>query len=256
MYARIPLRKRNNMTVARAIQEGEWPRDIGQNLDADTLREYINLWHQVAVIQLDPATPDRLRWAWENKGEFSVRSAYAAKFMGREIIPTAEFTWRSRAPLQCRFFAWLALRNRCWTSDRLARRGLPHQDSCPLCSQGEETISHLLVGCVFSRMVWHEVCQALGMQGWTPTMDSNLNEWCETKDSGDGRRKDYRAIFALVFWELWKHRNGIVFDGASPSLHRLGKRILEEGRAWKQAGLLKGDLESFFQALARWVGQE
>jgi hypothetical protein len=31
-----------------------------------------------------------------------------------------------------RFFIWLAI-NKCWTSDRLANRGLPHQPACPFC---------------------------------------------------------------------------------------------------------------------------
>ena len=32
-------------------------------------------------------------------GDFSVRSAYATKFVEREVIPVAEFTWNSKAPL-------------------------------------------------------------------------------------------------------------------------------------------------------------
>ena len=45
-------------------------------------------------------------------------------------------TW---APLKCRVFIWLAVKNRCWMADRLAKRGLPHPGSCPLCDQAEKT---------------------------------------------------------------------------------------------------------------------
>ena len=48
-----------------------------------------------------------------------------------KVEPTVEFTWKSKAPLRCRFFLWLAMHNRCWISDRLARRGLDHQDGYP-----------------------------------------------------------------------------------------------------------------------------
>jgi hypothetical protein len=34
--------------------------------------------------------------------------------------------WKSWAPRKCKFFRWLAIRNKCWTADRLQRKGLPH----------------------------------------------------------------------------------------------------------------------------------
>ena len=81
---------------------------------------------QLETVQLADEVEDTVKWVWESNGTFSVKSAYEARFLGREVSPTAAFTWKSKAPLRCRFFSWLAIRNRCWTSDRLARRGLPH----------------------------------------------------------------------------------------------------------------------------------
>jgi hypothetical protein len=43
-------------------------------------------------------------------------------------------------------------------------------------------------------------------------------------------------------WELWKHKNAIVFDGAQPSCEVLLRRIRLEGLVWLSAGLLKGDV--------------
>ena len=96
-------------------------------------------------------------------------SANAAKCWSRELAPTSEFTWKSKAPMQCRFFICLALRNRCWTSDRLSHRGFDHQEACPLFDQGEETINHLLLTCVFTRQIWMIVCQAMGKRDWIPS---------------------------------------------------------------------------------------
>uniref|UniRef100_A0A8I7B4Z9 Reverse transcriptase zinc-binding domain-containing protein n=1 Tax=Hordeum vulgare subsp. vulgare TaxID=112509 RepID=A0A8I7B4Z9_HORVV len=152
-------------------------------MDLETLAEYVDLWHRVAVTELDPETPDSLRWAWECKREFSIRLAYAARLAGREISPTVEFTWNSQAPLQCEFFTWLVVKNRCWTSYRLAIRGLPHQDACPFCSQSDETINHLLVECVLARTVWQEVCNVLGREDWVPQPASRLNEWSAERSS-------------------------------------------------------------------------
>lgn len=175
------------------------------------------------------------------------------KFWSREVIPTASFTWKSRAPLQCRFFAWHALRNRCWTSDRLARRGLGHQDACPFCDQEEETINHLLLDCVFTREVWTATCHALGKQDWIPSRGEKVQEWCQNK-AGTGRSgKDVRAILILVLWEVWKYRNTIVFDGVTPSIIHVIDTIVGEGRTWKQAGLIKGDVASFLGVLSTWA---
>ena len=43
------------------------------------------------------------------------------------------------APSLCKFFIWLVFHNRCWTVDRLEKRGLPCPEACPLCDQAEET---------------------------------------------------------------------------------------------------------------------
>ena len=65
IYARVPPRKRASMIVSRAVHEGSWPLDIDPSMDVDTLREYFDLRHSIAVVQLHRETPKELRWAWE-----------------------------------------------------------------------------------------------------------------------------------------------------------------------------------------------
>lgn len=54
---------------------------------------------------------------------------------------------------------------------------------------------------------------------------ARLAEWCINKPGTGVGKKDTRVIILLVMWELWKHCNVIVFDGATPShkhvLHRI-----------------------------------
>ena len=54
------------------------------------------------------------------------------------------------------------------------------------------------------------------------------------------------TIMVLVMWELWKHMNVVVFDGATPSIQRVMRKVDSEGCAWRQAGLLKGNLDFLF----------
>jgi hypothetical protein len=75
------------------------------------------------------------------------------------------------APNRCRFFIWLSLLGRCWTSERLFRHGLRSDGVCALCCQSCEWIDHMLCKCVFSHEVWFK---ALRRAGWQhPTQHEN-----------------------------------------------------------------------------------
>ena len=54
----------------------------------------------------------------------------------------------------------------------------------------------------------------------------------------------------------WPTRRCIVFDEVTPSTMKVIERINNEGRVWREAGLLKGDLEGFFAGLSMWVVRE
>ena len=67
---------------------------------------------------------------------------------------------------------------KCWTADRLGRKGLSHPAVCPLCDQVEETIDHLQVSCVFSCQMWFNVLQGLGLQALAPGPDDLIfDDW-------------------------------------------------------------------------------
>lgn len=150
--------------------------------------------------------------------------------------------WRSWAPLKAKFFVWLVVWNRCWTSDRLRRRGLPHPASCPLCDQSDEDINHIMLSCVFSREVWFLTLSWTGMGQLAPTPgDESFQSWWRrsarrlTKD----RRKAFNTFVILVAWEIWKHRNGVVFEAQQPHVHELVRVIKDEARLWTSAGAKK-----------------
>lgn len=70
-----------------------WATDLGSDLTADVLHQFFELWTAMDTVQLDQDSTDKVVWSWECDGEFSARSAYAAKFWGQEVVPTADFTW-------------------------------------------------------------------------------------------------------------------------------------------------------------------
>ncbi|PNT77753.1 hypothetical protein BRADI_1g68395v3, partial [Brachypodium distachyon] len=225
--------------TVREVLDGACIEDVGPNLGENALAEFLLLWERVQGFRLDGTVADTLRWNWSNDGVYSAKSAYLNLLAGRALDPYATEIWHSRAPLKCRVFAWLAARNRCWTADRLAKRGLPHPDRCPLCDQEEESISHLLLGCVLARQVWDTLFSAWGHRECVPSAGACLRDWWSTLSFQRRARKDFRTATTLVLWTIWCHRNDVVFNGASPSVQKMLFIILEELGRWENAGLLR-----------------
>ena len=82
-------------------------------------------------------------------------------------------------------------------------------------------------------------------------------EWAiDKRGSNNVSTKDLHTIFALTWWELWKHRNAIIFEDAQPLVFPLLKKICNEGLVWSSAGLLKVNVSPFFCRVERWVSGE
>ena len=127
---------------------------MSPNMDAHAIQEFSILVDRLRSVELAEGIDDKIVWTWKENGLFSARSAYRGHFAARIEAAGATKIWKSRAPATCKFFSWLAAKRRCWTSDRLQRRLLPHPAACPFCDQEPETIDHLLLGCVLARQVW------------------------------------------------------------------------------------------------------
>ncbi|WVZ52393.1 hypothetical protein U9M48_003457 [Paspalum notatum var. saurae] len=125
---------------------------------------------------------------------------------------------------------WLTVNNRCWTSDRLARRGLPINQHAP---------SPIRLMKPYTIFVAH-VC-------WQEKFGSRIFSWWSqsSKALPKDLRKGLNSLFILVSWELWKHRNECVFLGARPAVQAVLQSIGAEGHLWCLAGAL--DLQEFIQ---------
>jgi hypothetical protein len=150
--------------------------DIRNALGLLGLAEYFELWDMVSDVNLSD-TEDIHRWKPEASGLFSMKSAYRSYFVGSITFEPWKRLWKSWAPGKCKTFVWLAIRNRCWTADRLQKRGLPHPERCPYCDQEEETVQHILTTCVFARQFWCAILQPLNLTRLTPTRNVSFADW-------------------------------------------------------------------------------
>jgi hypothetical protein len=122
--------------------------------------QYLQVWHAIQYTNLT-AELDRMIWKWTVDENYSAQSCYKATFQGSTSSEAWKLIWRNWAPPRVKFFNWIAVQDRCWTTERLARRGLQHHPLCLLCCQTPATMMHLILACTFAKQVWHGMLAGL-----------------------------------------------------------------------------------------------
>jgi len=213
--------------------------------------DFLLVWDITRTITLRAGTPDRLLWKWTSDQNFSTASAYKAFFIGQHSIPGAKILSKTRAPGKCKFFGWLVLHDRCWTYARRRRHNLQTDDSCALCCQESETITHLLVGCSLAREIWYAVLLRLHWQQLAPgSYIFCLADWWSSarKLIPKINRRSFDSMVILISWILWNERNRRVFDHQVRTSRQLLDFIADEAVQWVLASY--SQVEKL--ALAHW----
>lgn len=168
----------------------------------------------------------RARINWHS---FLAKSAYSA-FFGSIQSASHKQIWKAWAPLKCKFFVWLALQNRCWTTDHLQRRGLANHDSCKFCSLVQESVEHLFRGCLWVRHFWTHILRKLGLGCATPRHDSCLCDWWTRvrKHVPKEHRRGLDSIVILAIWTIWKEWNDCVFENKFMDLPGVVAKLWQE----------------------------
>jgi hypothetical protein len=81
--------------------------------------------------------------------------------------------------------------------------------------------------CSFARQFW----SALGSPSVADDADLATAPVCPLPASTPARSAS--TLRLLCFWHLWKHRNGVVFDGLAPSLSLVRKRCRDDAILWR-----------------------
>jgi hypothetical protein len=205
------------------------------------LAQYLQLWDIVAGTVLTEGRQDEAVWRCTKDGNFSVSSAYRLFFIANKEFACAKPIWKSKAPMRCKFFMWLAVHKRCLTADNLARRGWPHNPVCSLCQSVGENCTHLFVHCRFTRQVWCRVRAFSGAIFPVPgvAFQSTEHWWIVArKRAPKNLRRDFDTVAILVHWRIWKERNARIFQQESNTVDRLFELIMEDIRSWRAAGCI------------------
>lgn len=199
--------------MANALQYKAWVDDIRGTPSVPAIAEFLVFWSQIQRLTLQDSK-DGLTWRLTSDGRYSARLTYGSFFLGREFFPCVHEQWSSWAPLELKIFAWLALRNRLWTADRLAARHLDHPPSCVLCCQQPETTTHLLLACPFAREIWYNTLIPLCLHRFTPNGDATLSSWWSSLSAAAPTtvRKEINSLVIPTTRHIWLERNRRVFN--------------------------------------------
>ena len=151
--------------------------------------------------------PDRIRWALEPSGSYSVASMYWQLSHGATVAH-AQDLWGARLPLKIKIFTWQLALDRLPAGKQLAERHGPSDGHCALCGEVEDA-THIFFSCSLARFGWSVVRQLLGCS-WSP---ANFPQFHANLQSVLGhRRKVCWIVVSLLFWALWLVRNKLSIE--------------------------------------------
>ena len=158
---------------------------------------------------------DKLAWAGNPRGSFDLKSAYSMS-LGDENNPRLKlgWVWKLETLPRIKSFIWRCAHNSVGVKGCLLRRGIGDDDRCPICRVESESILHALRDCARVKDVWIQ----LGV-GWQNRefWNDDLQDWLRSngKDNSSHGGFNWRILFPIAVWSIWKCRNQCVFNGKS-----------------------------------------
>ncbi|XP_058729607.1 uncharacterized protein LOC131601494 [Vicia villosa] len=194
--------------------------------DVILMQDISDLRNLIANITPNSSVRDSLEWGKGEDSGYTTKSGYI-NLCSMQEIPTVvdnvrnslSVNWKALVPFRIKAFGWRCLIDRLPLKIPLIRRGVSVEPCCVLCCGGDEDASHLFLYCSFSKQIWREISSWLGI---TVTLEGPVQEgllsWVrECRKEGVGKNSA-SGIWLTIVWCIWRHRNDIVFNGASPIL--------------------------------------
>ncbi|XP_057756347.1 uncharacterized protein LOC130975593 [Arachis stenosperma] len=199
-------------------EEGNWNEHlIANNFTSEITQE---------ILQINIKEEDNLIWYREKGGSYSVRSGYEVCFNffhpPLESLPPIfadknlwNSIWDLDCPAKVKVFTWKALHNGFPVRHQLHARIQAVPAICPRCEMEDETLTHCLLNCIYSRQVWNHMGFLFNSPNRVDAEDSFVNWWREmqVKIKQESFNKKQRSLLAMVLWRIWISRNNWLFDG-------------------------------------------
>jgi hypothetical protein len=231
---------RKNCTVAQGLPAGKWKQGLQRIETSEQIAEYISLWNMVAQVHRTE-TPDKITWQFTGNGIYSGRSAYRVQFIGSFADHEWSKLWQSKVENKCKFFSWLLLQNKLWTADRIIRHRGQANTVCQLCRTQPESAFHILAQCSFTRQIWVQLADWIGITLQTPQQANyrRLKGWWHSMiQTGANEAKEREQKFIYTIWNIWKERCRRMYDNRAMTQIQLQSTIqldvAQYAMAWRE----------------------
>ena len=131
--------------------------------------------------------PDKLKWALNTNGVFTVKSYYEDLLNGHTRY-LRKYLWKLKVPLKIKIFLWFLNRKELLTKDNLVKRQWVGCTRCVFCNENE-SVEHLFIKCNLARDVWRLVHFTFNV--YPPTSISNMfGSWLNGIDKATKAKVD------------------------------------------------------------------
>jgi hypothetical protein len=154
---------------------------------------------------------------------FSSKEAYLqlhSHLANADLMPI----WKSRLLHRIWVFAWLLSIDRLNTRQKLAKKTIIDDSSCPLCADSVEDREHLFFSCPAAQAVWNKIGMlplSFGLGDlWTASRHPLLcNDNCP-------------FTITSILWRIWDTRNSLIFRQENILSSLVITRIIDDISLW------------------------
>ena len=153
----------------------------------------------------------------DKSGTFSVKSAYNSIAKHGQEGRSWQAIWKINIPQRCKFHMWVSLHDRLLKNESLYDRHLYLDGVCGVCKTNIENLCHALRNCVKAREFWLKLGVSIhDLDFW----ESDAQTWLESnlKLSRRADIENWKAIFCVGCWLIWRRINEVVHHGSCSSV--------------------------------------
>jgi len=144
---------------------------------------------------------------WHFRECFHLKRNLACDTTTYTICEWYKGVWFPKSTPKYSFIAWIAVRNRLATGDRMLNWNVAVSGNCVLCHEDIETRDHLFFSCSYSTQVWSAFTRHLLGQHYTTHWES-LISMLTTLPIPKVHLFVLRYVFQLSIHSVWRERNG------------------------------------------------
>ncbi|XP_018487780.1 uncharacterized protein LOC108858328 [Raphanus sativus] len=184
------------------------------------------------------------------KSKFSTQETWMIMRIAEVKCSWSKSIWFSRATPKFAFVAWLAVKDRLSTMDRISKWDCGVDETCVLCKSEKESRNHLFFECDYSSKVWEHLTKGILVSDYT-------NDWLRilTIISSDHmeRKKVFclRYAFQATIHVIWRERNKRRHD-EKPLPVGAVSRMIDKGIRNKLSILRSGGVKGWENGMKFW----